>query len=343
MRNAFRARGAWRQALALAVLSGCTARALPFDGEAFESSSTGDGGVSITVALTATGGLDTTDRPSSITFDTQPPTTVGDATLFDETFFDDGFDTTSFPEPDCFDDSDCDGIPDGNDPFEFDPSLPERLGSEFVFANTADELVMFEPESSQFASFGGLFLGNAVIRMVDIAIDEFGVLYVFTPSQLLVCSAISSECFELGIIGGINAAGFVGGELWVADAMGNLAIVRDHAHDPFVELVGFLPPPFRSRGDLLETEGFIVLSSPASNGDGDALIVLDPQTFTVVFELNAPLAPSQLGIGGLAAWRSSVVAFSEAGETAILAPNGGVSVTEADFQFIGASSFPPSL
>jgi hypothetical protein len=137
---------------------------------------------------------------------------------------------------------------------------------DLIYANTPTTLYTVDLAGRDVRPVGD-FAGEAFgERITDIAVDDLGVLYAVSTSQLYQCDAVTVECEALAAIEGANAAAFLSvpelsdvSMLYLATSFGEWIRVDVYAKPVTIEYLGTL---------WSETEG------PAVS-DGDIATVFD--------------------------------------------------------------------
>jgi hypothetical protein len=97
-------------------------------------------------------------------------------------------------------DSDGDDIPDLADPFPNDPNTPGVAQPNTVYPQTSSQL--FTMDVNNFAiNLVGTFHGSGFSGSVtDVAVDQYGVLYAVTFTDLYTCNPNTAECWHLATL-----------------------------------------------------------------------------------------------------------------------------------------------
>jgi hypothetical protein len=110
----------------------------------------------------------------------------------------------------ALDDADGDGIPDGDDPFPFDPWAPVVTMPDTTYMCTATDLFWFDPVTEIIGVIDDFSGPAGVTAMADLAIDRFGVLYAISDTALYTCDPTTAQCWALADVDpGYHALGFV--------------------------------------------------------------------------------------------------------------------------------------
>jgi hypothetical protein len=94
----------------------------------------------------------------------------------------------------CDEDEDNDGVPNEADPWRRDPRWPGRVSPESIYPHTATGLFRFQVNSLAIDAVGTFTFDQESGNVTDIAIDQYGVLYAITSSNLFVCQPDSADC-----------------------------------------------------------------------------------------------------------------------------------------------------
>src|SRR5688572_381867 len=98
-------------------------------------------------------------------------------------------------------DLDDDDLPDDDDPFPNDPNLPGTVAGGVVYAQTADRLFTMDVVDYTVTEIGMFsFPAGAPGAVTDIAIDNLGVLYAITFTDLHACNPATAECYVLAAL-----------------------------------------------------------------------------------------------------------------------------------------------
>ena len=220
---------------------------------------------------------------------------------------------------DACDDEDLDGIPDGFDPFPFDPVLPGVAQGDVIYANTAGTLYEVNVAGLTVTTIGP-FKGASDVT--DLAIDQYGVLYATTFTSLFVCSPDTADCWYLADLPEINYNGMMFVAAGVIDPWFDTLIVLnedggyfdiDRSSLPLVaQQIGDLGGSWKVGGDAFSVSGQDSLAAVYKGGKGSSLVVIDPATGTagaVFAEL-----PDHNAVYGLAGVNGFVLAFDGSGD-----------------------------
>lgn len=285
-------------------------------GTATESGTTGDtGGTSATEGTSDTTGTDTGD--------------TGDTGDTDDT--DDTDDTTTGVVPN---DSDGDGIPDDDDPFPDDDTLPGTVSGGTVYAHTPSRLFTMEVEAPYTITEVGLFSfpNGGSGEVTDLAIDRWGVLYAITFARLHVCNPATAACYMLAELpSSFNGLTFIPpGTLDPNDD--SLVGVANSGEWRHLELtgnqvnqvaLGSYGASYTSAGDAFSIVGVGTFASVNKAGSPSANVIVEvnPIDGSVLGEIAS--LTGYTTVYGLAGWNGAIFAFNGGGQVLLVDPDDG--------------------
>ena len=106
---------------------------------------------------------------------------------------------------DCDDDIDGDSVPNDFDEWPQDPDWPGVASNETIYPHTASRLFSFNVVSLSLRPVGNFRFNQGGGEVTDIAIDQWGVLYAVTFTELFICRPSDAQCRRIGTLqGGSN-------------------------------------------------------------------------------------------------------------------------------------------
>jgi hypothetical protein len=229
-------------------------------------------------------------------------------------------------------DTDGDKIPDLSDPFPNDPSKPGVAPSNKVYAETASLLFTMDVTTLAIQQVGQFHGQGFSGQVTDIALDEYGVLYAITFTNLFVCNAINAECWKLaGLPQSFNGMTLVprGTLDPVQDALVGIAESGDWyrikltgPQQAQLTLIGSYGGGYTSSGDAFSIAGVGTFASVKKSGSSSDIIVsVDPKTGKVLAEVGPTTGYDS--VYGLAGWQGSIFAFDSSGAVLKIDPTNG--------------------
>jgi hypothetical protein len=94
----------------------------------------------------------------------------------------------------CDDDDDDDSIPDAVDPWPREPAWPGVADPEGIYAHTSDALFKLNVPTQSLSRVGAFQFDRDSGVATDLAIDEYGILYVITFGDLFICRPDNARC-----------------------------------------------------------------------------------------------------------------------------------------------------
>lgn len=221
----------------------------------------------------------------------------------------------------CDEDSDGDDVPDLNDLWPADPNMPGVVIEEHVYGHTSSTLYTMNVYSYVVTSVGAFQWPSGFQSMTDIAIDEFGVLYGTSFSNLFTCHPQTAVCTDLGALpSSFNGLTVVPSGTLLPEEQALIGISTSGAWY-HLELVGGAVTStsigsygggYTSSGDAFSIENVGTFAAVNKSGFGnDYIIQVDPASGAMVSEV-AELA-NFTNVYGLAGWFGTVFAFDSSG------------------------------
>lgn len=223
---------------------------------------------------------------------------------------------------DCDEDRDGDYVPDDADPWPLDPDWPGIATSETVYAHTSGVLFRFNVVTQRIdrvGAFSGQFSGSAT----DLAINEWGVLYVISFDAVFICRPNDAQCRSIGTLNDTSNNGLTFLPPGVLGASSTLiAMSGADWKEVFLGAQGYRTRRLggfgggsTSSGDAFSIQGvgtFAALNYQGA-GDRDTIVRVDPATGAV--QGVVVTFPNHSRVYGLAGWTDGFVyAFDESGD-----------------------------
>lgn len=221
----------------------------------------------------------------------------------------------------CDDDSDGDGVPNLNDLWPADPNLPGVVIEEHVYGHTSSTLYTMNAYSYVVTSVGAFQWPSGFQSMTDIAIDEFGVLYGTSFSNMYTCHPQTAVCTNLGSLpSSFNGLTVVPSGTLIPDeqALIGISTSGDWYHLELVggtvssTSIGSYGSGYTSSGDAFSIENVGTFGAVNKPGfSNDYIIQVDPASGAMVSTV-AELSGFS-SVYGLAGWFGTVFAFDSSG------------------------------
>lgn len=120
----------------------------------------------------------------------------------------------------CDDDIDGDFIPNERDLFPNDNTLPGVASQDHVYAHGPSDLWRFDVPRRALQAVGSFRFDQRSGSITDIAIDQYGVLYAVSFSDVFVCNPDTAQCWWIGGLGGsYNGLTFVPDDAGIEDVL----------------------------------------------------------------------------------------------------------------------------
>lgn len=239
----------------------------------------------------------------------------------------------------CDDDRDGDFVPNDDDRWPDDPTLPGVIVADSVYAHTSDKLYRLDVKTFQVSLVGTFRWPSDGLshQMTDLAIDRWGVLYGMSFDGLYLIVPDTGACHSLGALPSghsFNGMTFVpGGVFGVAH---DVLVAVSQNGDWFHIDVGTTPTTasllgnydgYGSSGDAFSVQdvGTFASATPDAGGN-DVIVELDPRTGRVLREV-VPL-PGYYSVWGLAGWNQLAFAFDETGAILVVDVSAGTLLQE---------------
>ncbi len=226
---------------------------------------------------------------------------------------------------DCDLDLDGDSVPNDFDPWPQDPEWPGVASAETIYPHTSDSLFSFNVVTLSLNRVGAFRFNTAAGSVTDIAIDQFGVLYAITFTDLHICRPRDAQCRHLGALQGISNNGLtfvppsaLGGNGFLVGMGGTdwFVIESRGARWASRQLGRFDNQGTMSSGDAFSIEGVGTFASvqQSANGPQDDIVVLDPATGAIQSRIcSMNQGPNYSQIWGLAGWTDGYIYAFDAG------------------------------
>ncbi|MBI4702029.1 MAG: hypothetical protein HY744_12900 [Deltaproteobacteria bacterium] len=218
-------------------------------------------------------------------------------------------------------DGDGDGIPDLADPFPNDAAKPKAAAMNMVYPHTAAQLFTMNVLSYAIALVGSFHGPGYGGSMTDVAVDQFGVLYGVTFTDLYTCDPTSAECWHLASL---------------PQSFNGLTMVPPGTHHPFLDTLiaiansgtwykvtvangkatlaplGQYGQGMTSSGDAFSIMGVGTFASVDKPGaPSDVIVSVDPMSGKVLAEVGPVSGYSS--VYGLAGWSGEIYGFDATG------------------------------
>ena len=222
----------------------------------------------------------------------------------------------------CDLDIDGDSVPNDFDEWPLDPMWPGVATSETIYPHTSSELFSFNVVTLNLNRIGAFQVGGG--QVTDIAINQFGVLYAITFTDLYICRPSDANCRQIGTLSGISNNGLtflppaaVGGPGTLVGMGGNDWFeIYDNGNRWRSRPIGSFTGGATSSGDAFSIEGvgtFAALQE-SNNGPSDDIYAINPAngaTLGLVVTFDRGGGYSQ--IWGLAGWTDGYIYAFDAG------------------------------
>ena len=219
-------------------------------------------------------------------------------------------------------DGDGDGVPDLADPFPNDPNNPVTALPNTVYPHTAGGLFTMNVTTYAIHSVGNFTFDSHPGSMTDMAIDQYGVLYGVTFTDLFVCSPAAAACTYLAGLpqtfngltmvppGTINP--YLDTLVAIANSGAWYQVMLTGPGQASLTQIGQYGAPYSSSGDAFSILGVGTYAAVDKSGQGsDFIIEVDPTTGAFISEVGPVTGYSSLY--GLAGWSGEVYGFDATG------------------------------
>jgi hypothetical protein len=223
----------------------------------------------------------------------------------------------------CEDDTDGDGVPDTADLWPLDANLPGTVLAEHVYAHTSSTLYTMNAYTYAVTSVGGFQWPGGAQSMTDIAIDEWGVLYGTSFTNLFICHPQTVACTDLGSLpGSFNGLTMVPTGTLLPNDQALIGISTNGTWYHLQVAVGAVTSTiigsygggYQSSGDVFSIENvgtFAAVNNAGLGTSDDFIIEVDPASGALI---NQVAQLSGYGsVFGLAGWFGKVFAFDASG------------------------------
>ena len=221
----------------------------------------------------------------------------------------------------CDEDIDGDEIPNINDLWPEDPNMPGVVLEEHVYGHTSSTLYTMNAYSYVVTAVGAFQWPAGSQSMTDIAIDEFGVLYGTSFSNMFTCHPQTAVCTNLGALpGSFNGLTVVPAGTLLPDEQ---ALVGISTSGSWYHLqlsggtvsstsIGSYGAGYTSSGDAFSIENVGTFAAVNQSGfSNDFIIQVDPASGAIINSVAELVGYSS--VYGLAGWFGTVFAFDASG------------------------------
>ncbi len=226
----------------------------------------------------------------------------------------------------CDDDRDNDGVPNHADPFPRDRTWPGIATPETIYPHTRETLFSFNVVTLAVDPIASFSFDQGGGNVTDLAIDQYGVIYAITSSELFVCRPSDAQCrfvatlpsFSIGLTflppatpGGTDVLVGMGDDDWYR-------LDRQAGVVTSTPLGSFDNNETTASGDAFSIQGVgtFVSVNPSGGTAYDTIVAVDPGTGSIQGTI---VAFNQRGnhtkVWGLAGWTDGYIyAFDELGD-----------------------------
>lgn len=227
---------------------------------------------------------------------------------------------------DCDEDIDGDTVPNVFDEWPQDQDWPGVASNETIYPHTASRLFSFNVVSLNLQAIGNFRFNQGGGEVTDIAIDQYGVMYAVTFTELFICRPRDAECRRIGTLSGStnNGLTFVppgvlgvnGGLIGTGGADWYQLVDRGQTWGPR-QLGGYDNQGTTSSGDAFSILGVGTFASVNYRGatGSDDIVEVDPATGSVLRRILRFDGPgTYTDVYGLAGWTDGFIyAFDASG------------------------------
>ncbi len=227
----------------------------------------------------------------------------------------------------CDDDRDGDRLDDVVDPEPDDPFWPGFVSHETIYPHTSSALFAFDVVRLTLRRVGAFTFDRNAGEVTDLAIDENGIMYVITWTDLFLCRPADATCRWQGALSGDDNNGLTFVPPGVIGAAGALAGMGDqswyHVEDNgnrwnAVALGQFDGLGTTSSGDAFSIQGVGTYATVNYGGitDYDELVEIDPANGAILSRVVAfDRRGGHSSLWGLAGWTDGFIyAFDSSGD-----------------------------